>query len=868
MGKVTTIPPSRGSSFGRPGLGHHLRQAAALAVAMLLIGAAPAAAQQAQGIVGPGNAVVTGFSGTSPNQAPEGGDPFDYLSIDLNGPSARVLDLSTLGPQGQESQVAKPFTVTASQVGQVFGVALDNSPQPNIFLAATSAYGISIYVPDQSGVIKRIHTGAAGAQFLPGQFGPPEQGGGPGSIWRVDGVTGEVTLFATIDSAAQGVASLGGLAFDPRTQQLFVAERGTGLIHRLSLDGTDRGTFDHGADGRPAAGLAPVPLDAAPAVDIGNPAFDTETPSTWGFAAPPRRVFGLAVWKDRLYYAVAQGPQVWSVGLGQDGAFTSDVALRGGRAGASGRGRDRLDRLRPGSHVSRRARLADRRLLALQSRQRGRQPRPALFAKAGRRREPRLRGSSPRTNTRSACAPNFDNANGGVALGYGYQQGGGLDLGACRATVWSTGERLLDPGDPNAAPDSYPALDGLQGNSPNLVKPQNQPPTQAWFVGYYDQPGSPLFRGHMGAIVILSPCGEQVTYAPPPPPPPVLRCPPGSTYQDGQCVVTVSCPRGSVYRSGYCVYESCPPGYVRYRNQCVPPPQTCPPGTAFYEGDCVPVGCPPGMRQLPSGYCACPLGDVFYKGRCVPPNGCPPGMEALPGGICWCPPNAYFVGDRCVPNYCPPGYFRDRGECVPKWCQPGFIRGNDGFCHPQFNPCPPGEIPYFNYCVPRFCPFGTFRGNDGYCYGHGNTCGAGQEFYGGVCVTACLPLFQRNSIGVCISISDFFQKQSFCKGGKVRIGNACVCPQGRQEGPNGRCFPAKGPGGVQLLCAKNHIRQGNQCVCPVGYQENPNGFCVVAQQQQGCTASRATCRGAISASARVPRRRMPTASAFPRRRPS
>ena len=90
MGKVTTIPPSRGSSFGRPGLGHHLRQAAALAFAMLLIGAAPAAAQQSQGIVGPGNAVVTGFSGTSPNQAPDGGDPFDYLSIDLNGPSARV----------------------------------------------------------------------------------------------------------------------------------------------------------------------------------------------------------------------------------------------------------------------------------------------------------------------------------------------------------------------------------------------------------------------------------------------------------------------------------------------------------------------------------------------------------------------------------------------------------------------------------------------------------------------------------------------------------------------------------------------------------------------------------------------------------
>src|SRR6202011_537350 len=209
----------------------------------------------------------------------------------------------------------------------VFGVALDSAPQPNIYLAATSAYGLSLYVPDQSGVIKRIHAGASGAQFLPGQFGPPDQGGGPGSIWRINGVTGEVTLFSTIDSAAQGVASLGGLASDPLTQQIFVAERGTGLIHRLSLDGADRGTFDHGGDGRTGAGLAAFPQGQVPVVDIGNPAFDTANPSTWGYAAPARRVFGLAVWKDRLYYAVAEGPQVWSIGIGQDGAFTSDVRL-------------------------------------------------------------------------------------------------------------------------------------------------------------------------------------------------------------------------------------------------------------------------------------------------------------------------------------------------------------------------------------------------------------------------------------------------------------------------------------------------------------------------------------------------------------
>ena len=118
MSKVTTVSPSRDSSFGRSGLGRTLRRAV-LAAATLLMVAAPVAAQEASsGIVGPGNAVVTGFSGTVPNQAPAGGDPFDYLSIDLNGPAARVMDLSTLGPQGQASEVAKPLTVSASQTGR------------------------------------------------------------------------------------------------------------------------------------------------------------------------------------------------------------------------------------------------------------------------------------------------------------------------------------------------------------------------------------------------------------------------------------------------------------------------------------------------------------------------------------------------------------------------------------------------------------------------------------------------------------------------------------------------------------------------------------------------------------------------------
>ena len=35
-------------------------------------------------------------------------------------------------------------------------------------------------------------------------------------------------------------------------------------------------------------------------------------------------VYGMAVHGGRLYYAVADGPQVWSVGINLDGSFAND----------------------------------------------------------------------------------------------------------------------------------------------------------------------------------------------------------------------------------------------------------------------------------------------------------------------------------------------------------------------------------------------------------------------------------------------------------------------------------------------------------------------------------------------------------------
>ena len=153
--------------------------------------------------------------------------------------------------------------------------------------------------------------------------------GRTGSIWRIDGATGAVRLFANVATAGRenSGAALGGLAYDADTKMLFVADRETGLIHRLSLDGADLGTYDHGVAGRAALGLAEKAWSAPPPLDVTKPGFDSAQPATWGVAPPERLIHGIAAHDHRLYYAVADGLQVWSVGLSPDGGFGADARL-------------------------------------------------------------------------------------------------------------------------------------------------------------------------------------------------------------------------------------------------------------------------------------------------------------------------------------------------------------------------------------------------------------------------------------------------------------------------------------------------------------------------------------------------------------
>jgi hypothetical protein len=802
-----------------------MRVALSLALATLFAAfTSSIATAQPSGIMAPGDAAVTGFSGVPAGQASE--------RIDRDGPSLRVIGLPGSGAYGLVN-APKRFTAKARDIGQVFGVALDNQAAPDIFVSATSAYGLGLYRPGHG----RLRNGAPGAQFTPGQFGPADQGGGTGSIWKIDGRTGQISLFANVsfNGIQNTPASLGALAFDANTQQLFVSDRGTGLIHRFSMDGTDRGTFDHGTQGRGAAHIQTVPFDPATLANIESARFDAQDPRSWGFAPPMRRVFALAMHEGRLFYSVASGAQIWSVGIAGNGAFMDDARFE-----------TAISVLRPGVEVSQIAFNGRGEMFVAERGAPTGSPDFIAVADGGQNRvlrfQPKQNGDpspgywhAPSDEYAIGMFPNFQNADGGVNL-------------TCGRTVWSTGERLLDPG----SPGSFPLIDGLQGNDSNLVKPANMPPSQAWYVNYYDNQTDPASRGHMGAVAIWNVCGG----APPPPPPPPsgggtigFNCPPGTFAIGGACLVPPVCPEETIWRNGYCVFPRCPDGFVSIRGECRRPPVVCREGEIYLRDRCIPIGCPPRLERDRSGYCRCPQDLAYRDGQCTPP--CPnttlhqigqPINEQCPcprdtvrdrDGQCGCPPEAIRTG-QC----CPPEQRRDdNGRCVPNCqqgavtlapancpCPPGDVRNSDGRCVPNCQqgasilapsncPCPPGDTRNSDgRCVPNCppsatglpncpCPQGDTRNSDGRCVPSSN-CPPGT-----VALTncPCPPGEQKNSDGRCV-------KTNPCPPGITATANCPTpCPPGQQRNADGRCYTPltlapSAPGRAPLRCPRGEYR--------------------------------------------------------------
>lgn len=478
------------------------RIALVFALALASLAAPPATADEA--IIEKGDAVITGFSGVTIEQpVPETVHPLDRTFIDLDGTSAEVLDLTTLGtsPRGQVSDTRIKLKLKARDIGQVFGVALDDAETPNAYVTATSMFALQIVSTDGDG-LQRLVDGGKDARWMPGQFGP----GGPGAIYRIDGVSGEVSLFAklTTDGRDNAGPALGNITFDKTTAQFFVSDLETGLIHRLSRDGEDKGTFDHGITARKTNGLDPVADDLSRRMDIKSESFRSEDPATWGYADARRRVFGLAINSGRLYYAVAEGPAVWSVSLAEDGSFGSDPRIELEPKGTTGNA-DITDITFDGAPVmlitQRGAITGNYDYSTFATPQQSRVLRYTWSDREGRWRA---------TPDEYAIGLKRDHraTQGGVALGYGYDVFGNIDYGACRQTVWTTGEHLREGDDrQEIATGGSPYVTGLQGNYKARLRPANAPPEEAWFIDYDESIDADRDSfGHVGDVAISAPC--------------------------------------------------------------------------------------------------------------------------------------------------------------------------------------------------------------------------------------------------------------------------------------------------------------------------------------------------------------------------
>lgn len=258
--------------------------------------------------VDPGESVITHFSGgpgfvvTLVNTAnPTGqGAPLGGVSPSTNWLAPRYTNAFPGNPTNSPADAWN-----ANNLGQVFGVVLDDASPPNIYVAASTVYG---------------NLG----------FGP---GGVGGEVYRIDGVTGAICTLAVLPNTGQG---LGNIAFDPVSAMLFVTNFEDGMIYAVPARRSGPcvpaaqvvcnpgvNCYDHGVTGRPQEGLGIIADNA-----------------TQGFTALGRRVWGVAVHEGRLFYSVwwedarpggqsaIESNEIWSVAITGTGTFVPNSSVR------------------------------------------------------------------------------------------------------------------------------------------------------------------------------------------------------------------------------------------------------------------------------------------------------------------------------------------------------------------------------------------------------------------------------------------------------------------------------------------------------------------------------------------------------------
>ncbi|WP_373235938.1 hypothetical protein [Cohaesibacter celericrescens] len=463
--------------------------------------------------------ISSGFSGvgTPTSDSLQGAARVSEGFIDPHGVSVSLTAIDQMGAEYKGLEIKRrPYDgLQARDTGQIFGLAIDDADAANLYLAATSAYGLPIVGRDRDGDghADKLYVGRPDAEFMPGLFGP-NRGNGPGSVWKVDGRTGQVSLFATltVDGVANSGPGLGNISFDAQSQQLFVSDLDTGMIFRLNMEGRVLETFDHGRTARGLAGLSPVVFDPSNRLDITSPSFDVENPDSWHFAAEGRRVWGLAAHNGRLYYAVAEGPEIWSVGIApNDGAFLFDA-----------RKEYWLPASYPSFEISDIAFGPDGSMILAQRGERVGSYDFTRITKARRAETIRVlkrRDGTWRAKPQSYAigfANQMRNGTGGVAIGPAYGADGRIDEDACNGVLWATGDHLRNRPQLATRLSRGGALEiaGVQVQPIGRYRDDNTPP---WASSFHDFDGTypdQSVDGQMGDVEVLGCAGLEVPVEP------------------------------------------------------------------------------------------------------------------------------------------------------------------------------------------------------------------------------------------------------------------------------------------------------------------------------------------------------------------
>ncbi|MGO4642417.1 YncE family protein [Mesorhizobium sp. 2RAF45] len=458
-----------------------------------------------------GDIAASGFAGVTLQAAglPPGVDPATKTVIDPDGVTLQILDASQIQQPVRDQQIALPArkTFKAREIGHVFGLAFDNLPpdmhgSPGLYAAATSAFGLQIVGPDKDndGKPDRLTTGAPGAKFMDGLFGPATGGGG-GAIWKIDAATGTLKLYAQIaTNTGQGI---GGIAFDPVSRSIYVSDLDTGLIHQyVGNTATHVAQFDHGLKGRPMAGQEAIPDDGS-TITLDSPNFDPTKPETWGMTPVGRRIEALAVHSGRLFYATAGDHSIWSIGLGPDGSFQDDARIEFGAGDPSSDVVGSIVFDGEGAIIAFRNEILNKGDFS-------------AFAKPGASAVLRYVLETPddpntpsKWTLEAATYPVGQNeehadTSGGAALQYAYKPDGTLDTASCSGTLVVSGDAL--------GPQKI--IHGVQIGPEDQWGTAPDPDLDAGFIAIDPNQDVEGMRGHAGGVAALTNCDSSSGFPP------------------------------------------------------------------------------------------------------------------------------------------------------------------------------------------------------------------------------------------------------------------------------------------------------------------------------------------------------------------